>query len=161
MYAYFGIEPFVIIPSESNLKDVMQKRIDIASERVKAGMMVLIVLDEFEAKITELKERISDLKAMPMCGGSLEHRAGGAVLATHSTGCQCPYPGHGGQPKLGRGVRRYVRKGDLEQVIEAQARYSQHQQLERELFQLLHGHSVLLEQLIEVEKTAELAVLRV
>ncbi|MBE2222439.1 MAG: hypothetical protein IAF02_12900 [Anaerolineae bacterium] len=156
MYTY--VKPFVKVPLTLNFQDVVFLA-NVESEEVQASLKVLIVLSEYENRITELVFKLKRLRELPMCGGQLEYRASGA-LAVHSTSCDCPFPGHQGTVKGGRGVRRYVRKGDLKEVIEAQERFVLWQQVDAELGALKQERDCLLAQLRKAGRIAETAVLK-
>ncbi|MFO7680785.1 MAG: hypothetical protein R6X34_12110 [Chloroflexota bacterium] len=156
----FSVVPFVEYVAPSGLEDVVRDQAGVSREIAEASVKVVCVLREYEARLAALQEEIKSLESQLMCSGSLENRPSGNVLAIHSTRCPCAFPGHDGEVKNGRGIRRYVRKDDEEKVKEAQARYRLHEQLLHEVKTLELSYQGLLRRLHEVAQLADCVVLK-
>lgn len=155
-----SVKPFVDYDAPVGLADVVREQLGVSQDTAAASIKVLCVLSQYENRMEVLRDEIKSLESQMMCSGSLEVRNSGTILAIHSIRCPCSYPGHDGQTKNGRGIRRYVRKGDEEELRAAQARYGQHERLSRELDVLLHSYQGLLRQLNETAELADCAVLK-
>lgn len=130
----------------------------VSTKEAQEALTILSVLAEYDRQIAVLQEQIAALGRQPQCCGWLEERDNGSVLAVHAVRDNCPFSGHEARPGQNRGLRVYVRQDDREAMRQAQERYSQAQNLLREVEKLQRGRRSVADKLRQGRETAIAAV---